>query len=233
MRSLFHTIMGKGASAPAYPASLKNFIDPGNPASYSGSGTTVVDLTGTQNGTLINGVGYSAANGGVFVFDGINDYIDFTTNSAIQPNAARTISTWVFVELIGGNAMIYCGGDMVTQFKTVSTFHVNFANYLALGSDTATQYLTPGPMAKGAWINVTARFNCTTMQLYYNNVLQATAAQTVIPTTSSTVSVKLGAYNGVGYYLQGKIGVHKVYDEYRSTTDMTADFNEFKARYGY
>ena len=39
------------------------YVGNGNPLSYSGTGTTVTDLTGTQNGTLVNGTSYSSADG--------------------------------------------------------------------------------------------------------------------------------------------------------------------------
>ena len=41
-------------------------LDAGNTASYPGTGTTWTDLSGNgNNGTLVNGVGYNFANGGV------------------------------------------------------------------------------------------------------------------------------------------------------------------------
>ena len=48
-------------------------LDAGNRYSHPGSGTTWSDLSGNNNnGTLVNGVGYSSSNGGSFVFDGTN-----------------------------------------------------------------------------------------------------------------------------------------------------------------
>jgi hypothetical protein len=50
-------------------------LDAANPKSYPGSGTTWTDLSGFgNNGTLINGVGYSSDNLGSLSFDGVNDY---------------------------------------------------------------------------------------------------------------------------------------------------------------
>jgi hypothetical protein len=64
-------------------------LDAGNPKSYPGSGTTWTDLSGRgNNGTLINGVGYSGDNLGSLVFDGVNDYIQFSSVSV------RTICFW-------------------------------------------------------------------------------------------------------------------------------------------
>jgi len=59
-------------------------LDAGNTKSYPGSGTTWTDLSGNgNNGTLVNGVGYSGSNGGSLSFDGVNDYGDV---GSITPN---------------------------------------------------------------------------------------------------------------------------------------------------
>jgi hypothetical protein len=55
-------------------------LDAGNTKSYPGSGTAWTDLSGRGNtGTLVNGPTYSSANGGSIVFDGVNDYVQFTS----------------------------------------------------------------------------------------------------------------------------------------------------------
>jgi hypothetical protein len=63
-------------------------LDAGNPKSYPGSGTTWTDLSGNgNNGTLVNGVGYSGDNLGSLSFDGVNDYYNRAlTASEIQQN---------------------------------------------------------------------------------------------------------------------------------------------------
>ena len=59
------------------------------------SGTTIYDLTGTDNGALVNGPTFNKGKGGHFILDGTDDYIqtatekaDFTTDNEI------TISLW-------------------------------------------------------------------------------------------------------------------------------------------
>jgi len=229
-RQFFSAMMNSGGAS--YPESLKLFIDAGNPASYSGSGTIVTDLVGNQNGTLINGVGYSSSDGGVFTLDGINDYIDFGTNSVIQPTSARTVVLWVYMDVTTGYSMFYNAGDAGGAVNNVYFMDVGFAFYSSLANATTNQLHTGSPLTKGIWNEVKFRFNGTTREIYINNVLIDSRAQTITPTVSGSLSVMLGAYSG-GYFLKGKIGVHKVYDEYRSVSDMTADFNEFKGRYGY
>ena len=54
---------------------LVMYWDAANKKSYPGSGTTIYDLCGTYDGTLVNGPTFSNTNGGVIVFDGVDDYI--------------------------------------------------------------------------------------------------------------------------------------------------------------
>ena len=52
-------------------------LDASNTSSYPGTGTVWTDLSGqNNNGTLVNGVGYSSVNGGTLTFDGVNDYVN-------------------------------------------------------------------------------------------------------------------------------------------------------------
>ena len=55
---------------------LMMYVDAANPRSYPGTGNTWYDLSGNNyNMTLVNGVGFSTASGGVLQTDGTNDYI--------------------------------------------------------------------------------------------------------------------------------------------------------------
>ena len=68
---------------------LKLFYDAANTDSYSGSGSTVYDLSGNSNhGTLLNSPTFSSDKGGCFVFDGTDDRISFSTV------AIKTICFW-------------------------------------------------------------------------------------------------------------------------------------------
>ena len=62
---------------------LTVYYDFSNPNSYPGSGTTVYDLSGYgNNGTLTNGPTFSTDSGGALVFDGVDDYVQFTSTYA-------------------------------------------------------------------------------------------------------------------------------------------------------
>ena len=72
---------------------LDYLIDAGSTRSYPGTGTTVNCLAGSATSTMYNGVGFSTANGGTFVFDGSDDYIS-TTSVLVSSPTALTIGGW-------------------------------------------------------------------------------------------------------------------------------------------
>jgi hypothetical protein len=57
--------MGLGHSPKIVTSGLVLYLDAANPKSYPGSGTTVFDLKGNNNASLVNGVGYSTVDKGV------------------------------------------------------------------------------------------------------------------------------------------------------------------------
>ena len=70
-------------------------LDAGNTKSYPGTGTTWADLSGRgNNGTLVNGVGYSSANNGLMTFDGVNDYVGLPHTSLLNLGTEFTISAF-------------------------------------------------------------------------------------------------------------------------------------------
>jgi hypothetical protein len=213
---------------PTYPSSLKFFIDAGNTLSYSGTGTTVTDLTGTQNGTLINGTSYSSANGGTFVFDGINDYIDFGINTAIQPVATATYNMW----------LNFAGPGTPWSFSPngIRTWYDAGGIRFLLGSSSTYQYTTYSNngslIQNNNWYYLTLSIDGSTIKTYVNGVLQKTIVQTIIPTNGIN-PLKIGQMNDDNWPMNGKISQMKIYNEMRSEAQTLADFNEFKSRYGY
>jgi hypothetical protein len=223
---------------PIYPTSLKLFIDAGNTASYPGTGTTVTDLTGTQNGTLVNGTSYSSANGGTFVFDGINDYINFGTNT--HNYQALTYNIW-FKKTANSRSMIlfqnfnydqssYCGYQLMI-YNGTPEFIIN----------TGTNGYGPGvsgnSLTNGVWTCITARkVENGNLSIFQNGVLVRTTTSTS-PINYSSGAVNnmlslIGIQNNVSAPISGNIGVVKIYNEARTDVQILADFNEFKSRYG-
>ncbi len=93
---------------------LSMYLDAGDKDSYSGSGTIWYDLSpNANNGTLLNGIGYTSDAGGGLTFNGSNQYVtiphtpfNLNTSTIIyvakldsSPNSRNT----VFSQYYGGN----------------------------------------------------------------------------------------------------------------------------------
>ena len=75
---------------------LVYYIDAANSRSYSGSGNTAYELESSGiGGTLVNGVGFSSADNGSFIFDGTNDYIQVPLSYVPTGNQV-TVCLWNF-----------------------------------------------------------------------------------------------------------------------------------------
>lgn len=222
--------MGKGVVTPSYPASLKLFIDAGNPLSYPGTGTTVTDLTGTQNGTLINGTSYSSIDGGVFSFDGINDLITFAHNTAIKPTSAGTLS--IMCKMLSPFTGIGISTmDRNTYFRGVAIYQDNSPFRVQLASNTARQSSTYATRKDNVWCMLTVTWDGTNVKTYLNNNLEATVAQTVEVTTH-TNPISIGDMAISDYPMRGYVSWAKIYDNAITLTDVQNNFNSIKGRYG-
>jgi hypothetical protein len=224
-----------------YPTSLKLFIDAANRLSYSGTGSTVTDLTGTQNGTLLNGTSYNPADGGSFVFDGINDYITFGTNAAIKPTTRGTISIMAKVinTTADWNGVLFANNTFNLR-KGVQIFaaskqneYGNMVYYIGSDSTQNGQYFTPtAPSYVNLWKLFTLTWDGTNIKTYLNGVLFNTRVQTLTVTQELTSPTVLGQSLGGYPPLKGNISYLKIYDVARTQAEITTDFNEIKSRYG-
>ena len=59
---------------------LIGYWDAAYKKSYPRSGTTWIDLAGSNNGTLTNGPTFSSDNNGLIEFDGTNDFINLNSD---------------------------------------------------------------------------------------------------------------------------------------------------------
>ena len=80
-------------------------LDAGNPKSYPGSGTNVSDLSGSgYDFTMTNGATTNATNGGVFSFDGSDDYLNTTSiPSTFWNSGSWTVSLWAYFNNVDKN----------------------------------------------------------------------------------------------------------------------------------
>ena len=109
-------------AGPIYPGikdGLVFAVDPANPDSYTGTGTTVTDLRGTNNGTLQSSGMFENTSSGVFNFDGSTNYIQANSLASTMANTSEgTFCLWIKPQ--GGNTNRNgCGFDDLSGNTTI------------------------------------------------------------------------------------------------------------------
>jgi len=216
------------------------YLDAGNAASYPGTGTTWYDLSGNANhGTLTNGTSYSSSSGGTMVFDGVDDYVTFSSVSGMPTGDTN----YTLVAFFNQNTSPDRGGlvgwgqtgstGQFNAFRTLGpAFEVNagFVNYW-WGNDYSVQTT----ISSGVWYEGVARYSGTTRELFKNDSsigFQTTTGLNI--TRQDTLQVGMTyPVPPVSDFMDGYISVVLVYNRGLLSTELTEIWNYFKTRYGY
>lgn len=213
-------------------------------STYPGTGTTWNDLSGqNNNGTLVNGVGYSTENGGVMTFDGVNDYVNCGNSSTFNQTNALTLSTWVKINSLSSvNSLIgkqWCNGNQYSYYLAINTQGKLAFDAGNSGSCTGnfTTYTSTNSLSINTWYNVVLSFTNTSIKLYLNGQLisgSLTGINKNLFTGNSPVL--LGTYRSLngsyGSILNGSIGSTLIYNTSLSASDILQNFNATKTRFG-
>jgi hypothetical protein len=191
--------------------------------SYPGTGTTIYDLSGNgNNGTLVNGVGFNQTNGGVLVFDGIDDYVDGSNPQLVSSNYT----------VMG--AARYSGA---TRGRMINARDNNWL--IGHWSNSTENYYAQGwvsPVQNGAsdtnWRILTALGNVSgdSYTSYVNNVLSAGPNNAGSQGPAGITIGRIGYANSE--YSTGQFSFVLVYNRVLTTAEMTQNYNYFKGRFG-
>jgi len=206
--------------------------DAGFTPSYPGSGTTIYDISGNgNNGTLVNGVGYSAVSGGVLTFDGTDDWLYSTT-----PNLSATNYTVMGASRYVG---VYDPNAPNHQRMINAPYDLNNSNWL-MGNwaATTTNYYAEGWVSSVGsgpddtnWRIYSATGNIAgdSYALYVNNALSSGPNN---GGSAGPVGFAVGGY-GVGLEAStGQFSFLLAYNRILSAAEMTQNYNAYKTRFG-
>jgi hypothetical protein len=181
------------------------------------------DLSGNGNfGTSVNGPTYSSANGGSLVFDGVNDYVDVTTNLG-------TLSGYTFCHFSRRDAenrmpIGWRGGPVFYQYGDNSWYYTH--------GGVAGEYYYPRSVSipVGTWGFYCITYDGSAVRIYRNSVLEGSQATT--GTANWTNGVRIGFWaGGAGYYYQGAIANFSMYNRALSAAEISQNFNALRGRY--
>lgn len=222
-------------------------LDAGNASSYPGSGTTWFDLSGNSNdGTLVNGVGYSTDVGGTLTFDGVDDYVNVSYSQTVVTNYLSdwTISIWYESDgnLATGTDVLFAFGETTdndplyilgpsglesgTQAEQARLLIRNELNSVLLLQSTSTFFFN------NTWTNLTFINDNNTISVYKNGVFDTnfTYSHNLINTNTFTLAGLLRT--SLCCNLDTKIGAVLMYDKLLTASEILQNFNATKDRFG-
>jgi len=201
-------------------------LDAGNTLSYSGTGTTWTDLSGNgNNGTLVNGTSYSSANGGTLVFDGINDMVSVAHSPNLNSTMV-TVSMWIkFGPSLSSDKVLFSKGS---EGSRTYWFYENNGVYFVYGGFTGK---IPPEILVNQWCNIVGVQTSTAALIYLNGVLYSSGAGAASSTT--TQGIGINSYSSGLYPASVKnISSVQIYNRALSSTEVAANFDVLKSRYG-
>ena len=247
---------------PIVTSGLVLHLDAGNAASYPGSGTAWTDLSGNgNNGTLINGPTYSAADGGQIIFDGVNDYVN--TNYTQPITAQYTLEIWykstdsnnggigkTLINNRGSGAGISISfginpiEDPVGSTAKIGAFWMggdsdSYISQIASSSnnfnDNSWRQMI-GVFSQASGTNVTP----SSFSIFQNGVfISATTTSGILQfgAKTSPLGPGLGGTQFMraeawGTFLQGSLAIARIYNRALSASEVSQNFDANRARFG-
>ena len=213
--------------------------------SYPTTGTIITDLSGNnKNGTLINGISFNSLNGGNFLFDGVNDYVDLgvsTVVNLLNGAMASTFSIWINNNLLPATGIEnYQSIGCLIQNNTLINCCF-FGSNISIGGRSRIQdsyQVARTPYGStNLWVNISGILDYTNdlIKIYINGILVKTQSvnfgSNTIVKGVPTVPDAIGSIQNTQFF-NGKIGQFSLYNKELTSTEVLQNFNANRSRYG-
>ena len=200
-------------------------LDAANRKSYPGTGTTWLDRSGNSNhGTLTNSPTFSGTNGGIIVFDGVDDNISFTTSNLV----VNTVSLWLYIRAAQNGAIICSGSDVYGSSSWEWSIFIYESNiYFRGNAGNFGNINYPASNYVNKWVNFTLIRNLNSLSyLYENGIYKNQASESSSANTNQLRIGKAGAAASIN------VGNTLIYNRALSASEILQNFNATRGRYG-
>lgn len=212
-------------------------VDAANEKSYPGTGTTWSDLVNKHDGTMSTPDYNSTAPKTMDFVSDNSDVVQFGIGSDWFPMYNFTLEAWVKSSGMGTSQTL--GG--IFGFTYGIRLHFSTGGVVRWGVDNGTDLNTVssgGNYQDGVWHHIvgTKRNDGTTNNgnLYIDGDLKVSESRTWTGTTRwPTNQMHIGRdNNNVGYFLNGSIGLARVYGEELTAAQVIQNFEACRGRFG-
>jgi len=210
---------------------LVMYLDAANSRSYSGSGTSWYEISGSgSTATLSNSPTFSSINNGGFIFNGSNQYATVPTASRFDfSTGSTTVTAWFKLTSSGYNCIVSKRNG--TGFQLYSLSGKLYADGAGTAGKSSSQSVNTGNIFYGAVVYDRAS---SLMRLYINGVEDGNVALDST-TLTDVAGVNIGRATlggGSSDYFNGTIYQVQLYNRALSAAEIKTNYNAFRKRYG-
>ena len=203
------------------------YLDAGSPNSYrTDFGTTWKDMSGNNyGGSLINGTTFSSTNGGIILFDGIDDYISVGRSNILGNNF--TVSAWIKLNTGFGVLMnVFSGGYDATWYPAIYGSKMGWYTGTNWRAGTTT-------FVANMWYHVTFRLDDSTGSprhaMYVNGIREYIGTDTLTGGGVYDIGKIIGQADR---HLNGSVGIFQAYNVALTDNQVLQNYNAQKSRFG-
>ena len=225
------------------------YVDAANKISYPRTGTIVTDIIGNTTGSLTGAGGsnntpqWENINGGIFDFDGTDDYINYGNASYLNGLSNFTLSCWFKLNTAADNKTIVSDWyynntpfghfGLETDDASGSTFGLRF--FIKATSDGGSNWVkTSTILSENTWYNVVFTYNSGTVVCYVDGSSVSLTINGTIPTTLTNQDgdLSIGRFGGMlDRIWNGKINLIQIYNSTLSASEVFQNYNALKNRF--
>ena len=209
-------------------------VDAGSTRSYAGSGTTVNNLISSTTATLTNGTGFSTSNGGLWTFDGTDDYIQVNTTTT-PATGAFTIEFIYQISNIGGRGGMF-ERNPSSPYNGVTLGQGGANNWcfsVNNGSQNVT-YCATYPTTNTWYHDVGVYDGVNTVTFYRNGVLLGTTTGSTLgnlDTGGTRDDLRIFRRDSNSGVIGGKVSNFRTYNIALTAAEVLQNYNAQKSRF--
>jgi hypothetical protein len=232
---------GRPTSSGPVRTNLVLWYDPSNSASYSGSGTTINDLSPNPvNGTMAD-ITFTSP---YFSYNGSSSQITVPDTGKLEPGSGDwTMEAWFNTTAFktGGAGVILgkfdpggASADVSYSIRTNNTgvIYAQIGNGLGnvVNSTTYQTVLSTWAQVVYVWKNVATN----SLQTFINGASIGSVSHSLSAVLNTSANLYIGSYNGGEFsqWFNGRIGIVRIYNTALSDTQVLQNYNADKDIYG-
>ena len=202
-------------------------VDPSNLVSFESGTTTTYSLTGSLDGTLYNGIGYSSEYSGIFTLDGVDDGIIVPDDSTLDLSDF-TLEAWIWWNQHKNYGSILCKGPGGSgQLFNYAFFFYSGNIVCGFGDGSSWTPVSISTPTINQWHHIVGTYDGSNLKFYLDGNLANTVAVSGTPYQNTT---DLGLLH-TPYPIDGKVGPLRIYNKALTADEVAQNYNANIKRY--